>query len=556
MSVITLSRKGIRSVSIAPIVGLVIAGGLALRFYAIGAKSLWVDESFSIWMASQPLDALWRLTVQLDQHPPLYYALLHFWLALGDGEAAVRSFSALWGALMLPVMYLIGEQVGGRALGLRSTLILAISPLHIWFAQQTRMYTMLTFFAGVAILCMLHLLEDQNREPRTKNQSDMRGSRFLVLGSFRWWLGFVLFTTLTMLGHNTAVFFPAAVGLFIAGAFGVPALARRLRSARPTTDHRLPTTVRRSTKQNALLARLPTPNPRPPTPILQHQLRAWTIGLGAALLLWLPWLPSFLIQSQRVDAEFWIQPPTLKSVLEHWRNLGSAFAPGGVYLIPLVLAFASLALLGVWRLRHRPTLLALLLVLLLVPFAGSLLVSLRRPIFYTRTLIWTSIPLYLLLAAGLLQLRFRLLIGVATLALILLNAGSLWGYYRQYEPEDWRGVAGYIATQARPGDVLLFNAGWMQIPFDYYYRRIGTPIEEHGLPADLFDRGILEPKMTLADVARLDKLVAGRTRVWLMYSHDWYTDPQHIIPPYLDDSLGEVAVQNFKGVKVYMYRGK
>jgi hypothetical protein len=96
----------------------------------------------------------------------------------------------------------------------------------------------------------------------------------------------------------------------------------------------------------------------------------------------------------------------------------------------------------------------------------------------------------------------------------------------------------------------------MQIPFDYYYRRVGAPIEEHGLPADLFERGILEPKMTRADIARLDALVAGRARVWLMYSHDWYTDPQRIIPRHLGDTLGEIEVRNFKGVKVYLYRGR
>jgi len=52
------------------------------------------------------------------------------------------------------------------------------------------------------------------------------------------WMSPALWTTLTMLGHNTAVFFPVAVGLFVAGVFGVPALARRLR---PTNDQR-PTT--------------------------------------------------------------------------------------------------------------------------------------------------------------------------------------------------------------------------------------------------------------------------------------------------------------------------
>jgi mannosyltransferase len=332
-----------------------------------------------------------------------------------------------------------------------------------------------------------------------------------------------------MLGHNTAVFFAVAVGLFVAGAFGIPALAQRLRGGRPTIDG---------------------------AAHMQRQLRTWALGLGAALLLWLPWLPSFLVQSRRVDGEFWIQPPTLRSVLTHWRDMGSAFAPGGPLLIPLILAFGGLAFLGAWRLRRRPAVLALLLLLMLAPLAGELLVSLRRPIFYTRTLIWTSIPFYVLLAAGLLQLRSRPLVVAATLLLIALNAGSLWGYYRYYEPEDWRGVADYVASQARPGDLLLFNAGWMQIPFDYYHRRIGAPLDEHGLPADLFERGILEPKMTPADVAPLDQLVAGRQHVWLIYSHNWYTDPQSIIPSHLGSTLGEVATRDFRGVKVYLYQGR
>jgi mannosyltransferase len=531
MSAITLSRNAIRSATAAPIVGLIVAGGLALRLYAIGAKSLWIDESFSIWMAAQPLAAIWRDTVQLDQHPPLYYTLLHFWMAFGDGEAIVRGFSALWGVLALPVIYLIGKRVGGRALGLLAALILALSPLHISFAQNARMYTMLTFNAGMAILCLLHLLDrpptTDHRPPTTDHRSGVnsRISIFYPLSSIlyprRWWLGFVLFTTLTMLSHNTAIFFPIAVGLFLACALGLPALARRLRGQGDRA-------------RTALLLRL-------------------ALGLGLALLLWLPWLPSFLIQSRRVDNEFWIQPPTLGSVLTHWRDLGSAFGPGGRYLVPLVLAFAGLALLGAWRLRRRPDVLALLLLLLLVPFAGELLVSIRRPIFYTRTLIWTSIPLYLLMAAGLLQLRFRPLIAVATLALVLLNAGSLVGHYRYYEPEDWRSTAGYVASQLRPGDVLLFNAGWMQIPFDYYYRRVGAPAEEHGVPADMFERGILEPKMTTADSGRLATLIDGRQRVWLLYSHNWYTDPQSIIPRYLGGALGPARTQDFKGIKVYLY---
>jgi 4-amino-4-deoxy-L-arabinose transferase-like glycosyltransferase len=531
MATLTLPRAITRTRSATLLLVVLVVGGLALRLYAIGAKSLWIDEAFSIWMAAQPLAEIWRYTVLLDQHPPLYYTLLHFWAAFGDGEGIMRGFSALWGVLALPVIYLIGQRIGGRALGLLATLILALSPLHISFAQNTRMYTMLTFNAAMALLCLLHLLDRQETGDRRQETGDRRQEassrssildlRSSILYPRRWWLGFVLFTTLTMLSHNTALFFPVALGLFVVVALGLPALVRRLRG-----QHE---------------------------PARAVQPLSLAIGLGVALLLWLPWLPSFMIQSRRVYDEFWIQPPTFRGVLTHWRDLGSAFGPGGPYLVPLVLVFGGLALLGAWRLRRRPAVLVLLLVLLLVPFAGELLVSLRRPIFYTRTLIWTSIPLYLLMAAGLLQLRFRPLIAIVALALALLNSGSLVGYYRNYEPEDWRSVAGHVASQMQPGDVLLFNAGWMQIPFDYYYRRVGAPTEEHGVPADMFERGILEPKMTAADTERLAALIDGRPRVWLLYSHNWYTDPQSIIPRYLSGAMGRPQLRDFKGIEVYLY---
>lgn len=497
--------------------------GAALRLYLIADKSLWLDEAFSVWMGRQPLGAMWRYLVQLDQHPPLYYTLLHFWMLLGDSETAVRGFSALWGILTLPVMYAIGARVGGRALGRIATLILALSPLHIQYAQDARMYAMLTFTASAALLCAVQLLEtDQNQVPRTENQSEQTGSRFLVLGSrARWWLGLIVFTTLTMFGHNTALTFPLALGLFIAGAFGVPALLRRARGADASPYGR--------------------------------RLRDWSMALGASLLLWLPWLPSLLVQVRRVDEEFWIPAPTFRSVVTTWRDFISAFSPGGVVMAAILLAGGGLALLGAWRLRHRPALLGLLILLIAVPFAGELLVSLRRPIYYTRTLIWASIPFYLLVAAGVLQLRFRALVAAATLALALLSGASLLNYYRNFEQEGWREAAGWLAPQVRDGDIILFNAGWTQIPFDYYYRRVGPPAEQRGLPADLFDRGILEPKMTTADIGRLDQLIAGRARVWLVYSHNWYTDPQAIIPRYLGTTLANQGEREFSGLKIFRY---
>ena len=515
--ILALTRPDVarRFPSLLPLAGIVIAG-VALRFYHIGEKSLWLDESFSVWMGAQPIREMLHALVRLDQHPPLYYALLHLWMAFGDSEVVVRGFSVLWSALTLPVVYLIGVRIGGGGLGLLAALVLALAPLHLRDAQDARMYALLTFNASMALLCGVALLEADRHQEREREMS-----RFPALGSRpRWWLGLVVFTTLTMLSHNTAILFAAALGIFIAGAFGMPALLRRLRRGAGPPDVRL---------------------------------RSWALALGVALLLWLPWLPGFLVQSRRVYEEFWILPPTWRNVLSTWQDFCGTFEPGDQFKTPVLVAFGLLALLGAWRLRRKPALLGLLLLLILTPFAGEWLVSLLRPIYYTRTLVWTSIPFYLLLGAGLLQLRFRPLIGAAVLALALLGGRSVDAYYRSGDQEGWRAAAAWLAPQVQPGDLMLFNAGWVQIPFDYYYRRAGPPVDLHGLPADLFDRGILEPKMSIADIERLNTLIAGRRRVWLVYSHNLYTDPQNIIPRVLGAALNETGQQEFSGLKIYGY---
>ena len=77
-----------------------------MRLYEIGSKGLWLDEAFSIWMARQPVPQILSWLVRIDQHPPLYYLLLHQWLRFGEGEAAVRALSALLSTLTIPVFYL------------------------------------------------------------------------------------------------------------------------------------------------------------------------------------------------------------------------------------------------------------------------------------------------------------------------------------------------------------------------------------------------------------------------------------------------------------------
>jgi hypothetical protein len=187
------------------------------------------------------------------------------------------------------------------------------------------------------------------------------------------------------------------------------------------------------------------------------------------------------------------------------------------------------------------------------PLVGELLVSLRRPIFYDRTLIWASIPVYLLLAAGINQLRYRPFILAAVGALAMINGLALREYYTHFEKEQWNVAAAYVAEHVQNEDMILFNATWVQIPFDFYFRLANRPIVEHGVPVDLFDRGVLEPKMARDDLPRLRNLIQGRQRVWLVYSHNWYTDPQGLIPAALGQELRLLDVRYFFGLEVRLY---
>ena len=94
--------------------------------------------------------------------------------------------------------------------------------------------------------------------------------------------------------------------------------------------------------------------------------------------------------------------------------------------------------LGLVYYRKKLSIFLFLAALFAVPFLGELLVSIRRPIFFGRTLIWITIPLFLLLAAGIAQLRFRLLM-IVVLGILATNyLFSNGDYYRFVQKEDWR----------------------------------------------------------------------------------------------------------------------
>jgi hypothetical protein len=333
------------------------------------------------------------------------------------------------------------------------------------------------------------------------------------------WTGYVIFTAAMLWTHNTAIFFPIALNLFV---WGRSLIHGRSSSSAP-------------------------------------RLRDWLLAHMMVLLLWLPWLPAFVSQAAGVYRRFWLPAPTLGTVLSAISEFLCASLPmplSGILVVDLSLV--AVLLLGLRRLGDGSGNALLLGTLFGAPLAGEWLVSLWRPIFYTRTLIWISVPLYLMLATGLrtveVRLSSRTCLLAALVVLLAVNGLALDNYYKHVEKEAWDEAAALVAKHVRPDDLLLFSNAWGQIPFDYYFRRLyNRPVAEHGLPVDLFDRSVLEPSMTKHDLSRVRALIHGRECVWLVYSHDWYTDPQGLVPGALEAESSVLGGWDFFGLRVLLY---
>lgn len=213
--------------------------------------------------------------------------------------------------------------------------------------------------------------------------------------------------------------------------------------------------------------------------------------------------------------------------------------------------------LGLVYYRKKLSILLFLAALFAVPILGELIVSIRRPIFFDKTLIWTTIPLLLVLAAGIAQLKLRFLI-IAAVGILGMNyIFSDSDYFRFVQKEDWSTAAGYVANYAQKDDLVLFNSNFVIIPFDYYFKTYEDlyfiQVEKQGLPLDLFDDGVLEPRMTENDIPGLIALLRGHDRVWLVYSHNDYTDPMGLIPQTLAAQMKLIRTRDFYGGQVQLY---
>ena len=154
-----MSRSAARRAWPAALLPLALAAllvGAALRLAELGAWSFWADEVASLNISAASMADIWRRAQDLNA--PLYYLFLHGWQGLAAGEAWQRLPSALAGVLALPLVWRIGASLGDEVAGVLAMGLLAVSPLHVWYSREVRMYVLACFFAVAAFYCYVCLL--------------------------------------------------------------------------------------------------------------------------------------------------------------------------------------------------------------------------------------------------------------------------------------------------------------------------------------------------------------------------------------------------------------
>jgi len=525
---------------------IIILAGFALRLYRLGADSLWYDETVSAFLASESTTELIAHTAR-DIHPPGYYLLLHFWtLAVGSSEFALAFFSLVFGLLLIPLTYQLARLLANRQVASWVALLLAVSPYHLWYSQEVRMYTLGAVLGVCAGYCGLRALScpDKSGSPRL------------------FWSGY---TAAAVVGLYTLYYF-AFLLIVLNGLFLLYALR----------------------------------------PMLNRQaLRSLVLTNGLVLLAYLPWLPTAWRQAAEPPVPPW---RTLASfspwpiLLESWSvlSLGQSVEPAAAWpILCLTLALFILGLLYLiqpltfqpsnppilqssnpptLRLRSGQAFQPSTLFLLTYTFGPLLLIylfSFFTPLYHVRYLFTYSPAFYIILAAGLawLNLRTRRWLTLTAASLLVAACGfSIYQYHfnPRYRADDYRAAVDFIQSHWQPGDVILANAGYVYTAYLYYnempnlQRQRLAPYQK---PADtsqplLLQTGSVDgsPQLGWGDpqadfyamsaaetVTALEAVSQDFARLWVLRAYDTVADPNGLIRAWLAEQTIPLEDELFAG---------
>ncbi len=497
-----------------------------LRLYHLDTQSLWYDEGVTARVSQMGVSELTFWTAN-DIQPPLYYLLLNSWLRLLDpwpGNIAylMRFISASFGLLLVPVLGIMARKLWDDCAGLLVAMVVAVSPLMVYYSQEARMYAMLIFLVSLSAWWIVLLLAHSSHRTGALQQ-DAEKKRLLFLGLY------TLTGLAAMYTHYFAGFALLALALYWAHVW-----------------------IRENKNYRALVG--------------------FVLANGLILIGYLPWLPAML-QRFRVDSSYWTGVLKIDEALFHTVD---NFTVGATEVFQETMALRWLPWFGgaviLWitglilsRRREDQRPLALVLHWLLLPPLMILFLAWRTPKFNPRYLLM-SWPAWALLVGGgaatLLHpqrwLGFRSnwlryatrTLGIITLLLVTTaSAIGLDNWYNDshFAKSAWREAITYMFHQHHEDEAVLLVSGHAYPVFDAYLP-LDAPRQWRVPRFRLPEIDVLDVNHILGwqeSAHALNGNLTGYGGVWLFLWQDDVVDPAHVVTIQLERYGDEQPVPSF-----------
>lgn len=148
---------------------------LSLRLHNLNKYSFWYDEAISALeergLDSLPaLDKLFNKDFSLKniKYMDMYaHGFVYYWQKMfGKSEFALRFSSVMFSILSICALYILAKNKFSFNIAYLASLLLAISPFHIYYAQELRPYTAICFFTLVSAYSLSRLIDNDKGKYR------------------------------------------------------------------------------------------------------------------------------------------------------------------------------------------------------------------------------------------------------------------------------------------------------------------------------------------------------------------------------------------------------
>lgn len=178
--------------------------GLLLRFYELNVHGFRWDELFILLNSKRPFESIDTITP-----PPLFSYLVRLFHLLVQNDEFTRIVPAAIGAITIPVMYKVMRRWQNHESSLWGALIVALSPLQIFYSQDLTMYSLVMLESLLALYFWDRLL-DEGRF------ADFFWYSVVMIAGFQThqWFAFVFLSQMTWLFFFTPVDQRFRMGLY------------------------------------------------------------------------------------------------------------------------------------------------------------------------------------------------------------------------------------------------------------------------------------------------------------------------------------------------------